>query len=52
MYHCAEDQAIHELAKAVLLLVQLLQNKQPSELEQVILEESSKLANYAILLVK
>ena len=48
MYQNAEDVAIHELAQAVLLLIQLLQQKQPSEKEQKVLDKASKLAKKSI----
>ena len=52
MYHSAEDKAIHDLANAVMLLIQLLQQKQVSDEEKIILDEAAKLTHSSIVLVK
>ena len=52
MYNNAEDQAIHLLAQAVSLLIQLLQQKQLNEEERAILEKAAKLVDFSIKLVK
>ncbi len=54
MYACAEDKAIHELAQAVLLLIQLLRqgNLNLSDEDQKVLDKASGLARSSIQLVR